>query len=190
MNFASLFSGCGGFDQGYIKQGFIPRFAFDSDPNACQNYEANIDGHIRNVDLRKGIPDECVLRDIDVLIAGPPCQGFSTAGKRDLNDERNHLLTLTGELALKINPKVLVVENVPGVLAGDHARYWKEMDTMMRMGGYRTHTMRIQASDLGMAQLRKRVIFFAWRTGVEIDFTVPILPAGNLRTVLKDVRGQ
>lgn len=184
LKFASLFSGCGGFDLGFIRQGFLSQSAYDCDPDAIENFRANIRGDIFNVDLTNGVPNQQSLYGIDALIAGPPCQGFSTAGKRLIDDERNHLLTLTGHLARRIHPKVLVVENVAGALSGAHARYWNELDETMRLAGYRTTTVRCQAADLGMAQLRKRVLFFAWRTRRDIEFTIPSLPAGDLRSVL------
>lgn len=190
MKFASLFSGCGGFDLGFMGQGFQPVGAYDFDSDACENFKANVDSQIQNVDLRSGIPDVTRLKDIDVLVAGPPCQGFSTVGKRNVNDERNHLVTLTGDLAVKVHPKVLVVENVPGVLSGEHSRYWSEMDDTMRNAGYRTHTLCCQASDFGMAQLRKRVLFFAWRTNRDVDFDYASLPAGHIRNALEGVRGK
>lgn len=184
LKFASLFSGCGGFDIGFIQQGFQSQGAYDCDPEAVENFKANIAGDICNVDLTGGVPSEHSLYDIDALIAGPPCQGFSTAGKRRIDDKRNHLLTLTGHLARRIFPKVLVVENVAGALSGAHARYWNELDENMRIAGYRTKTVHCQAANLGMAQLRKRILFFAWRTQRDIDFSMPSLPAGALRSVL------
>lgn len=184
LKFASLFSGCGGFDLGFVTCGFRSHGAFDCDPQAIENFEANIEGSACNIDLTGGVPNEHSLFGIDALIAGPPCQGFSTAGKRLIDDKRNHLLTLTGHIARRITPKVLVVENVAGALSGAHARYWNELNETMRLAGYHTHTVRCQAADLGMAQLRKRVLFFAWRTSRDIDFTTPSLPAGNLRAVL------
>lgn len=187
LKFASLFSGCGGFDLGFIQQGFKPQGAFDNDPEAVENYKANISGDIFNADLTTGVPNEKALYGIDALIAGPPCQGFSTAGKRLIDDERNHLLTLTGHLARRISPKVLVVENVSGALSGAHAQYWNELDEIMRLAGYRTNTVRCQTSDLGMAQIRKRILFFAWRTKRDIDFTTSVLPASDLRSVLSDL---
>ena len=190
LKFASLFSGCGGFDLGFIQQGFRSQGAYDSDSEAIENFKANINGDICNVDLTCGVPNERSLHGIDALIAGPPCQGFSTAGKRLIDDERNHLLTLTGHLARRINPKVLVVENVTGALSGAHARYWNELDETTRLAGYRTKTIRCQTTDLGMAQLRKRILFFAWRTQRDIDFTTPSLPAGNLRSVLTGLKNQ
>lgn len=188
LNFASLFSGCGGFDLGFAQEGFSSRAAYDCDPEAVQTYRANMESPIYEADLTEGVPEERAILGIDTLIAGPPCQGFSTAGKRRIDDERNHLLTLTGHLARRIKPKVLVVENVAGALSGAHARYWNELDETMRLAGYRTTTLRLQTADLGMAQLRKRVLFFAWKTKREIDFTIPFVAPGNLRAVLKGVQ--
>jgi DNA (cytosine-5)-methyltransferase 1 len=190
MTFASLFSGCGGFDLGFGARGFRSKGAFDCDPEAVENFAANVDGPVCRVDLTQGIPGEQSLCEVDALIAGPPCQGFSTAGKRLVNDERNHLLTLTGTLARRVSPKVLVVENVSGALSGEHARYWKSLDNAMRLAGYRTHTLRCQAADLGMGQLRQRVLFFAWRTGRDIQFTVPKATPAELRAVLSGASGQ
>jgi DNA (cytosine-5)-methyltransferase 1 len=189
MKFGSLFSGCGGLDLGFITRGFRPVIACDSDHDAVLNYRANIDHSVYEFDLRNGLPFNHKLVDIDVLIAGPPCQGFSTAGKRRLDDERNHLLTLTGILACQIQPKVMVVENVAGSLSGAHARYWEELNSRMRLAGYRTHMIRCQAANLGMAQLRKRVLFFAWRTGRDIRFSCPSFPTGNLKDTITSAEG-
>ena len=190
LKFASLFSGCGGFDLGFIQQGFQPQGAYDCDPEAVENFKANIIGDIYTVNLTSGVPNERSIYGIDALIAGPPCQGFSTVGKRLIDDNRNHLLTLTGHLAKRIYPKVLVVENVAGALSGAHARYWNELDEIMRLAGYRTKTVRCQAADLGMAQLRKRILFFAWRTQRDIDFTPPSFPRVGLRSVLAGLQHQ
>ena len=95
IKFASLFSGCGGFDLGYIQQGFQAQGAYDCDPEAIDNFKTNISDNIYNVDLTNGVPDEHYLHGIDALIAGPPSQGFSTAGKRLLNDKWNYSLTWT-----------------------------------------------------------------------------------------------
>lgn len=184
MTFASLFSGCGGFDLGFAARGFMAKGAFDCDPDAVANFAANIGGPVNRVDLTQGIPNERSLLNLDALIAGPPCQGFSTVGKRLVNDERNHLLTLTGILARRVLPRVLVVENVSGALSGDHAGYFEALNGTMRLAGYHTYTMRCQAADLGMAQLRRRILFFAWRTGRDIQFTMPKVAPGELRAAL------
>jgi len=189
MKYISLFAGCGGFDLGLIGHGFSPIAAYDCDCDAVLNYRANIDGSVHCVDLREGLPNGKQATNVDVLIAGPPCQGFSTAGKRLVDDERNQLLPLTGALARQVQPKVMVVENVAGALSGAHAKYWMELNEGMRSAGYKTHTMVCQTVDIGMAQLRKRVLLFAWRTGNEIRFEPEVKPAGMLKDVLGGLRG-
>ena len=107
MSFLSLFSGCGGFDLGFAARGFRAQGAYDCDNDALENYQTNVNSPVHHADLTNGIPNEYQFLGVDALIAGPPCQGFSTAGKRRVDDERNHLLTLTGVLARRIRPKVL-----------------------------------------------------------------------------------
>lgn len=187
LRFASFFAGCGGFDLGFIAAGFQPTAAVDLDGDAVFNYRRNIGDAVWQVDLARGIPNEEALSRMDVLIAGPPCQGFSTAGRRRVDDERNQLLPLTALLALRVAPRVVVVENVAGVIAGEHARYWSELEDRFRHGGYRTTTLQCDASTLGMAQTRKRMLLFAWRTGREIRFLLPRNQPGTLRSVLRGV---
>ncbi len=189
MKFASLFSGCGGFDIGFIESGFSPRAAYDMDQAACLNFSKNIDSQIYNCDLSVSFPEKSKIKNIDVLLAGPPCQGFSTAGKRDFNDARNHLVTLTGELAKEISPKVLVVENVPGVLSGGHSIYWKNLEETMRCAGYQTNTIVCQTDQLGMAQSRKRVLLFAWKAKGISDFEIPLAEPQTIREAISGVRG-
>ena len=189
FRFASIFSGCGGMDLGFVAEGFEPAIALDHDAAAVAHHGRHFGGRAFRADVRDGLPLEHRWMGIDALIAGPPCQGFSTAGKRRVDDERNSLLTLTGELARRVRPKVLVVENVAGALAGEHARYWRALTGMLRDAGYRTHSLNCQAADFGMAQLRRRILLMAWRTGKEIHFPLPQRPAGRLDEALRGVAG-
>lgn len=189
MTFASLFSGCGGFDLGMLKVGYRARGGYDIDKLAVANFSANLRRPVWLGDLREGIPNERDLKGVDVLVAGPPCQGFSTAGTRRIDDARNLLLTTTGVLALRIRPRVLVVENVAGALSGAHAVHWRTLDAMMRHGGYRTNTLLCECASLGMAQLRKRALLFAWNTQREIDFAFPTRSPSTLSDVLARVEG-
>jgi DNA (cytosine-5)-methyltransferase 1 len=185
-SYTSLFSGCGGFDLGLRGAGFSLRSAYDSDPIAVANFEKNLLGPAFVTDLTtaaQSIPSA----GVDLIVAGPPCQGFSTAGKRNVDDDRNELLTLTGELALRARPKVLVVENVSGVLAGSHFRFWQQLEGRMRTAGYQTHTLRLQAAQLGMAQLRQRVFLFCWLTEADFNAMLPTALPAELQSVMLGV---
>ena len=189
FSYGSFFSGCGGFDLGFLEHGFTHRAAIDIERDAVENFSRNVHPTVWKADLLNGIPNESVFRGVDTIIAGPPCQGFSTAGRRLLDDPRNHMLPLTGELALRVKPKVLIVENVAGALAGAHSKYWKALCEMLREKGYRTHSMVIKATELGMAQMRKRVLLFAWRTGKDMVFNRTPRPSAILSDVLRNVDG-
>lgn len=185
LHFVSLFSGCGGFDIGLTGQGFRPLLAYDHCPDAVSHYRRNVCPHAEQADLTKVSPQ--VTKSPDVVIAGPPCQGFSTAGKRDLDDERNHLLPLAGRLAVALKPKVIVIENVAAAASGAHRTYWEQLEAYLRSQHYRTHTVRANAADIGMPQSRRRLLLFAWTTKREISFVLPSAPKGRLDHALSGV---
>jgi len=171
--FISLFCGCGGFDLGFIQAGFECLAAFDIDPLAVSVHEKNLNSKVVVHDLSIGCETYGPFNNVDVIIAGPPCQGFSTAGKRDLNDPRNHLLVAAGTRAIKLNPKVFVAENVRGVVSGDHKKYWMALEQLLRDAGYKTTECLIDVSKLGLSQSRKRMVMIAWNT--DTDFSIPLL---------------
>jgi len=185
IRFVSLFSGCGGFDLGLINRGFMPMQAYDNCPEAISHYQKNICPNASLADLTLDIPR--LSETSDVVIAGPTCQGFSTAGKRDLADKRNHLLPLAGRLATKSKPKVIVIENVAAAASGAHRKYWEELDGFLRSKRYRTHTIQANAAEVGLPQTRRRLLLFAWRTGREIDFQVAPETDGRLDLTLSGV---
>ena len=186
--FASLFSGCGGFDFGFMQAGLRCIAAFDIDRVAIENHRRNLGAPATVCDLLNGIPVDH-LDEVDVLIAGPPCQGFSLAGVRNVDDPRNRLLPLAAKLATQILPKVFVVENVAGVKAGSHKAYWDCLDHILRGAGYATHELICAGTDYGIPQLRKRCFFVAWRTGRNICEVGLHTPGGVLRDVLQDLKG-
>jgi DNA (cytosine-5)-methyltransferase 1 len=185
LRFVSLFSGCGGFDLGLTGQGFRPLIAYDHCPDAVSHYRRNVCPYAEQADLTEVLPQVSVVPDI--VIAGPPCQGFSTAGKRDLADERNHLLPLAGRLAAALKPKVIVIENVAAAASGAHRRYWEELQSYLESKHYRTHTVRANAADIGMPQSRRRLLLFAWTTKREINFDIPLATKGRLDLALSGV---
>jgi len=188
LTFASLFSGCGGFDLGFLQSGFRCAAAFDIDPLAVQHHTQNLNTPAVACDLSREMP--LTRRTApDVLLAGPPCQGFSLAGKRDHNDPRNKLLILAAHAARKLQPPILLVENVAGVRAGSHGRYWEALHEIMRTAGYQTRDFLLIGSDWGVPQMRKRCLFVAWRTGYALPDELCGSPGGVLRDVLKHLRG-
>lgn len=114
----SLFSGCGGIDLGFRQAGFRTIFANDIDEDACKTYEKNL-GKITLGDIREiEIPD---LKNVDVLSAGFPCQPFSNAGSRKgVNDKRGDLYVSALNAVEKLSPKVVMFENVRGLLSSRH----------------------------------------------------------------------
>ena len=169
--FISLFSGCGGFDIGFIEAGFKCLSAFDNDKIAIEAYSNYIDSDIKECDLSEYISID-QFKNVDVVIAGPPCQGFSTAGKRRYNDPRNHLLIRAVEISLSINPKVIILENVNGVVAGKHKRYWDKAQKMLQKN-YQVEEFLFNTKDFGLAQIRKRRLLIAWKINKRPEFLFP-----------------
>lgn len=181
---ASLFSGCGGFDLGFVQAGYNLIAAFDNDPLAIQVHRSNFGQRATTLDLAEQLPDSNQLLGIDVLIAGPPCQGFSTIGKRSLDDPRNHLLLVAGQVALACQPKAVLVENVPAVKSGAHRKYWDALESMLRGAGYQTAELICEGPRLGLAQLRTRLVLVAWRSGREVTVSLPHQSGKTLADVL------
>lgn len=173
-------------DLGFIREGFHPIAAFDADSVAVGHFKANVHEGSSLNDLT--LPSACLsnLRP-SLVIAGPPCQGFSTAGHRRIDDARNHLLPHAGALATRMKPKAIVIENVASAQSGEHRRYWEQLDCILRDAGYRTNTQRWNAADLGLAQSRKRLMLFAWKGRRDPAFDEPQPGPSRLDHVLAGV---
>ncbi|MBL4618362.1 MAG: DNA cytosine methyltransferase [Robiginitomaculum sp.] len=130
-NFIDLFAGCGGLSLGLIKSGWKGVFAIEKTPDAFTTLKHNlIDGKQRGFDWPKWLPCkevttsellndysselQCLQGKIDLIAGGPPCQGFSFAGRRNPSDPRNKLTEEYIELVNIIRPKYLLLENVKG----------------------------------------------------------------------------
>lgn len=186
-NFLSLFSGCGGFDLGFQNVGFECAGAFDIDKTVLAVHQANLRAETFQVDLsRQEIPE---IKGFDVLISGSPCQGFSTIGKRKLDDPRNSLLLVAGRVAARLKPKFFVAENVPAVASGSHRKYWTELNQLLHDAGYQTQELLCDASKYGTPQKRKRLFLVAWRTKQKIDFALTERNGGVLADALANVAG-
>jgi DNA (cytosine-5)-methyltransferase 1 len=190
QNFYSLFSGCGGLDIGFAEAGFSPRLSVDQDATALAVHRSHLASPVEQLDLTSADPSIPASARIDVLLAGSPCQGFSTMGQRRIDDPRNSLLLVAARIAAKHRPKVVVAENVLGALSGEHRLYWEALHTSMRALGYKTKDFHVNSADFGVPQIRRRVVMISWRTAksdvADLRGTAPTA----LRDVLSGLVGQ
>ncbi|CAN5883093.1 hypothetical protein BH18ACI4_BH18ACI4_00770 [soil metagenome] len=187
LTVASLFSGCGGFDLGFLQAGFRCVGAFDIDPLVVDVYRTNLKSPATICDLSSDSLDTEALSNLDVLLSGSPCQGFSTAGKRNINDPRNDLLMAAGRIARTFLPRVFIAENVSGVRSGPHRKYWDALNCMLVDAGYRTADLVCEGTKMGVPQIRRRAILLAWRTKKDTEVTIPILKGGTTRSALGSI---
>ena len=119
VNVVSLFSGGGGLDLGFQSAGFQIIWAIDNNQNAVDTYKANIGEHIICEDINK--VDTKKIPFADVIIGGPPCQSFSLAGNRNVEDARGQLVWKYIGIISDIQPKAFLFENVTGLLSDKNA---------------------------------------------------------------------
>jgi len=173
----SLFSGAGGFCEGVRLAGWKVVCAVESDAQACQTHAANFSevalfkGDITRFleDPQPGVPalDKLVTQKIDLVYGGPPCQGFSQIGPRDLGDPRNLLYEEFVRVVRLLRPRALVMENVPNMMAMQNGHFRAKILGAFRAAGYaRTAILSVVASDFGVPQHRRRVFVFGLRDGL------------------------
>lgn len=160
-----LFSGCGGFSYGFESAGYHVVLGVDNDKAALETFKANhTNSKILLADLHqdKAIDDivnEVKGHKIDVIIAGPPCQGFSLTGARQRNDDRNKLFYSVFKLAERVKPNAIIIENVPGLatLYNGHAKeaILEEFEKL----GFTSNFKVLYAPDYEVPQIRKRIFF-------------------------------
>lgn len=154
FTFVDLFCGAGGLSLGFQQSGFRCVCAIDSDEIAVKTYLRNF----RNHAFRDKITEETELVSTDVIIGGPPCQGFSSAGMRRSEDKRNSLVRVFSELVVRHKPRTFVFENVEGFLTADKGERVLDLLVPLIQTGYRIHLRKVNAANYGVPQHRKRVI--------------------------------
>lgn len=167
LNVVDLFSGAGGLSRGFMDAGFNVVLGIDFDDAALKTFKENHgDADIMKLDLFNHdnlhhITDYLDERDIrvDVLIGGPPCQGYSLAGPRNEHDERNTLYEAMVKFAKMTKPKVVVLENVPGLLKLFDGKGAQRIVDDFSDLGYNMQKKILYAPDFGVPQIRKRVFF-------------------------------
>ena len=172
-----LFCGCGGLSLGFEKAGFDVLLGVDIWKDALKTFQFN--HHKSNTlcaDMSTLTGEELKSHlgtdNVDVIIGGPPCQGFSIAGKRIVDDERNKLYKGFVRMVDYFKPRAFVMENVPNILSiGDGIVKQSILDNFQELG-YTVETKVLLASDYGVPQNRKRAFFVGLLKGT-FDFNIP-----------------
>lgn len=164
----SMFSGCGGMDLGFHNANYNIVWANDLNTDACVTYRENI-GDIYEGDIyEQEIPS---VEDLDVLLAGFPCQPFSNAGNRKgINEDRGQLYKATLNYIRKLRPKIVMMENVRGMLSikTDEGYLLPEICQNLKMLGYTAYFKLVNTSDYGVPQNRLRVIIIGIRNNIRL----------------------
>lgn len=176
----SLFAGCGGSSLGYKMAGFEELLAVEWDDNAVETFKLNFPNvPVYHGDIAKLTGDECMKiakikqGELDVLDGSPPCQGFSTAGKRKWDDPRNSLFKEYARLLNELQPKVFVMENVPGMIMGCMKQAYLTIIKTLRECGYKAKGEVLNAMYFNVPQSRERVIIIGVREDLGIEPSHP-----------------
>jgi DNA (cytosine-5)-methyltransferase 1 len=169
LTYVDLFCGIGSFHQSFKQKGWECVLACDIDESTHSVYRAN-HGMTPRRDIYDIRDDE--IPEHDVLCAGFPCQAFSRVGKNlGFEDNRGVLFLEVIRFARARRPKILALENVRGILSHDEGRTFATIVELLEAEGYTVHHKLLTASDYGIPQMRKRVIFLCVRNDVQHEFT-------------------
>lgn len=194
INTIDLFAGCGGFSCGFERAGYNIISAVEYDKNIAKSYENNhknvnvIADDIKNVDNNETFE----LGSADIIIGGPPCQGFSMAGARNRNgfmdDPRNYLFKHYFNVVKIVRPKIFILENVKGILTLKKGEIFKEIKRIFEDPNnfdsrpYKIQYKVVKAKEYGIPQNRERVII----VGSLIDFNLEDEIEKTKKEILKD----
>lgn len=189
LNTIDLFAGCGGLSKGFLDAGYNVILGIDNNDPALETFAYNHHGaQPLNADLSDSktfnIIDEMINHQkIDIIIAGPPCQGFSLTGPRNFDDPRNKLYLAVFEAVKRYNPQAFVIENVTGMATLYDGQIKEEIMKRFTKLGYNVNAQILCAADYGVPQIRKRLIFVGLRKEFgNFVFPAPILDKDNYVT--------
>ena len=170
-----LFCGCGGLSLGFIQAGFDVKLGIDYWQDAITTYTTTHKGTQGIVaDLFNITPEQISqqtqIKQIDVIIGGPPCQGFSIAGKRMIDDERNQLYKAFVDFVRFYQPKAFLMENVPNIMSMGKGAIKQQITQDFEQLGYIVKSQILMASDYGVPQNRKRAFFVGFKNGTIFEF--------------------
>ena len=170
-----LFCGAGGMTAGFKAAGIESLLSNDIEESACITLKINnpeievLCGDITKAETKDTIEKVALAGGADIICGGPPCQGFSMAGFRAENDPRNQLFREFVDIVKRVNPKVIVFENVEGLLSYQGGKTYREVHALFAELGYNTEGRILMASDYAVPQKRKRVIIICTRNDIAIS---------------------
>lgn len=161
MRVLSLFTGAGGLDLGFEAAGCETVSAVDNDPESCKTLRFNRpQWNVFEGDIRDYRP---AVRDVDLVIGGPPCQGFSSAGKGDPNDPRNYLWREYFRVVRAVQPRAVVLENVSALTHKKNGSHLAGIIDELESSGYHFCWDVLNAADYGVPQARRRLFVIGMR---------------------------
>ena len=181
MNVLDLFCGCGGLSKGFELAGYNVILGIDNDNAALNTFEKN---HKDSRGLNADLSDEATFdiieeivgkRTVDVIVGGPPCQGFSLSGPRNFDDPRNKLYLAMLETVNRFRPRAFVIENVPGMARLYGGEVKDEIIRRFEAMGYKVNCKILCAADYGVPQMRNRLVFVGIKEGTKFEFPAPYL---------------
>ena len=176
-----LFSGCGGLSHGFSKAGYRVLAGMDNWDISLQTFKKNHpSAKTVTADISKLSPLEAAKKlglkknGIGIIVGGPPCQGFSLSGKRDVNDPRNLLYKGFVEYVNFFRPTAFLMENVPNILSMDNGAVRDKILSDFEALGYTVSYKILLASDYGVPQNRRRAFFIGLKNGKVFNFPSPM----------------
>jgi DNA (cytosine-5)-methyltransferase 1 len=193
----STFAGCGGSSLGYSMAGFRELLAVEWEQNAVDTFRLNFPevpihhGDIAQLSVSAVLSAANIKAgELDVFDGSPPCQGFSTAGKRNMSDSRNQLFREYVRLLRGLQPKVFVMENVSGMVKGGMKLVFAECLRELKASGYKVSARLLNAKYFHVPQSRDRMIFIGVRDDLNLEASYPKAQSREitLREALADIK--
>ena len=189
MNAIDLFAGCGGLSRGFMDAGFKVVLGVDNNEPALKTFAFNHkNAKTMNADLSQKATFDNIraaigTESVDLIIAGPPCQGFSLTGPRQFDDERNKLYLAVIEAVKDFSPKAFVIENVNGMATLYNGQIKDEVIRRFEALGYNVTYKVVCAADYGVPQMRKRLIFVGVKPQYgKFEFPDPVVDSDHYVT--------
>jgi len=189
MNAIDLFAGCGGLSKGIMDAGFTVLLGVDNNEPALRTFAYNhknaktLNGDLSKSEIFAEIRNAIEDKSVDIIVAGPPCQGFSLTGPRHFDDERNKLYLAVFEAVKEFQPKAFVIENVTGMATLYNGQIKEEIIRRFKELGYLVNYKVLCAADYGVPQMRKRLFFVGTKPEYgEFVFPEPVCSPENYVT--------